>query len=110
MNYPSMPEEIRAALELAGEAAAKRYAREQGGWPSGFSIAGVNGHTRGWDDCAQAAYALGVAIGEVKYAKEQLELWSGTEDQDHIDYYAAYVKEGEAEVEALLARLRGEEK
>jgi hypothetical protein len=34
------------------ENCAKAYARELGGFPRGTSLIAVNGHTRGWDDCA----------------------------------------------------------
>jgi hypothetical protein len=58
-----LQEKLKAYSERKAEEKAKEFARELGGFPKPYTLAMVNGHTRGWDEgFAAAAELLGGAV------------------------------------------------
>lgn len=69
---------LQQVTEDKGEEAAKAYARSLGGFPKGFTLAGVNGHTKGWDECASLLAPLLVKMHEA------LEFYAGNRPKEAV--------------------------
>lgn len=86
--------QMQRHLEAQGEEAAKKYARELGGFPKGTTVASVNGHTRGWEDCGKSLTPILLkTLKALEDATERLEQIDMMKEGFEEDFMARAPKE-----------------